>query len=117
MAGEKALSIQSLEISHGHPSLPANGSIAVARHEIAKRNFDAVLFDLDIGRRSHPEIADFLLDTGVPFAFVTGYDYLVEPRHQTVPVLEKPFTPVQLRALLEKLVGSRSPTGEIPQTA
>jgi hypothetical protein len=45
MAGEKALSIQSLEISHGHPSLPANGSIAVARHEIAKRNFDAVLFD------------------------------------------------------------------------
>jgi hypothetical protein len=66
---------------------------------------------------SHPEIADFLLDTGVPFAFVTGYDYLVEPRHQTVPVLEKPFTPVQLRALLEKLVGSRSPTGEIPQTA
>ena len=66
-------------------------TIAMARQEIAKRNFDAVLFDLNIGGRYRPEIADFLVDTGVPFAFVTGYDYLVEPRHQTVPVLEKPF--------------------------
>ena len=66
-------------------------TMAMARQEFAKRNFDAVLFDLHIGGRYRPEIADFLLDTGVPFAFVTGYDYLVEPRHQTVPVLEKPF--------------------------
>ena len=92
-------------------------TMAMARQEFAKRNFDAVLFDLEIGRRSHPEIADFLLDIGVPFAFVTGYDYLVEPRHQTVLVLEKPFTPAQLHALLEKLVGSGSPTDEIAETA
>jgi hypothetical protein len=45
-----------------------------------------VLFDIDIGGRYHPEIADFLLDGGVPVAFVTGNDYLVEPRHETVPV-------------------------------
>jgi len=87
-------------------------TVAMARQEFAKRNFDAVLFDLHIGGRYRPEIADFLLDTGVPFAFVTGYDYLVEPRHQTVPVLEKPFMPVQLRALLENLVGSGSPTAK-----
>ena len=74
-------------------------TMAMARQEFAKRNFDAVLFDLHIGGRYRPEIADFLLDTGVPFAFVTGYDYLIESRHQTVPVLEKPFMPVQLRAL------------------
>jgi CheY-like chemotaxis protein len=59
-------------------------TMAMARQEFAKRNFDAVLFDLEIGRRSHPEIADFLWDIGVPFAFVTGYDYLVEPRHQAI---------------------------------
>ena len=64
-------------------------TMAMARQEFAKRNFDAVLFDLHIGGRYRPEIADFLLDTGVPFAFVTGYDYLVEPRHQTVPVLRE----------------------------
>ena len=92
-------------------------TMTMARQEFAKRNFDAVLFDINIGGRYHPEIADFLLDTGVPFAFVTGYDYLVEPRHETVPVLEKPFTLAQLRALLEWVVGSGSPTGEIAQTA
>lgn len=92
-------------------------TMAMARQEFAKRNFDAVLFDINIGGRYHPEFADFLLDTGVPFAFVTGYDYLVEPRHETVPVLEKPFTLAQLRALLERVVGSGSPTGEIAQTA
>ena len=92
-------------------------TMAMARQEFAKRNFDAVLFDINIGGRYHPEFADFLLNTGVPFAFVTGYDYLVEPRHETVPVLQKPFTPAQLRALLEKVVGSVSPTGEIAQTA
>ena len=57
-------------------------TMVMARQEFAKRNFDAVLFDLQIGGRYRPEIADFLLDTGVPFAFVTGYDYLVEPRRQ-----------------------------------
>jgi CheY-like chemotaxis protein len=92
-------------------------TMAMARQEFAKRNFDAVLFDINIGGRYHPEFADFLLNTGVPFAFVTGYDYLVEPRHETVPVLEKPFTLAQLRALLERVVGSGSPTGEIAQTA
>ena len=92
-------------------------TMAMARQEFAKRNFDAVLFDINIGGRYHPEIADFLLDAGVPFAFVTGYDYLIEPRHETVSVLQKPFTPVQLRALLEKVVGPGSPTGEIAQTA
>jgi DNA-binding response OmpR family regulator len=92
-------------------------NMAMARQEFVKLNFDAVLFDLHIDGRYRPETADFLLDKGVPLAFVTGYDYLVEPRHQTVPVLEKPFTPEQLRALLENLVGSGSPTGEIAQTA
>jgi hypothetical protein len=89
----------------------------MARQEFAKRNFNAVLLDINIDGQYRPEIADFLLDIGVPIAFVTGYDYLVEPRHQTVPVLQKPFTPVQLRALLGELVGSRSPTAKIAETA
>jgi hypothetical protein len=75
-----------------------------------------VLFDIDIGGRYHPEIADFLLDGGVPVAFVTGNDYLVEPRHETVPVPTEAIHAAQLRTLLEKVVGSGSLTGEIAQT-
>jgi CheY-like chemotaxis protein len=74
-----------------------------ARHEFAKRNFDAVLLDLTLQDQPHPELADNLLAKGVPFAFVTGYDYLIEPRHEDVPLLQKPFTAGQLGVLLAAL--------------
>jgi CheY-like chemotaxis protein len=89
---------------------------AMARLQIAMRNFDCVLLDINLEGESHPEISDILLEAGVPFAFVTGYDYVLESRHEDVPLLEKPFRTVQLRALLEKLVGSGSSTGEGAQT-
>jgi DNA-binding response OmpR family regulator len=91
-------------------------TMAIARQEFVKRNFDAVLLDINIGGRYQPEVADFLQNMGVPFAFVTGYDYLIVPRHQTVPVLQKPFTAVELRALLEMLVSPGALSGEMAQT-
>ena len=92
-------------------------TIGMAHLQIAQRNFDAVLLDINLEGEYHPETADVLLEAGIPFAFVTGYDYFVEPRHEGVPLLEKPFGYVQLRLLLEKLVGPESPTAEIAQTA
>jgi CheY-like chemotaxis protein len=92
-------------------------TIAMTHLEIAKRNFDAVLLDLNLDGQYHPEIADLLLEYGVPFAFVTGYDYLVEPRHEKIPILQKPFTPVQLRTLLETLVGPLSSADDEAHTA
>jgi CheY-like chemotaxis protein len=80
-------------------------TIAVARQELAKRNFDAVLLDMSLDGPFNPEVADVLLETGIPFAFVTGYDEPFEARHADVPLLSKPFTSEQLRVLLEKLVG------------
>jgi DNA-binding response OmpR family regulator len=85
-------------------------TIAMARLQIAKRDFDAVLLDIDLQGEYHSETADILLEAGVPFAFVTGYDYVLEPRHEGVPLLEKPFKTLHLSALLEKLVGPGSPT-------
>jgi CheY-like chemotaxis protein len=81
---------------------------AVAAHqEFVKRNFDAVLLDIGLDGPYSPEVADVLLETGIPFAFVTGYDEPFEARHADVPLLRKPFTADQLRVLLEKLVGSK----------
>ncbi|HEY1474309.1 MAG TPA: hypothetical protein VGF53_09525, partial [Pseudolabrys sp.] len=39
---------------------------AEARLAFAKRNFDAVLLDLNLDGEYHPETADFLLETGIP---------------------------------------------------
>ena len=92
-------------------------TVKMVRDELAKRNFDAVLLDISVGGKRNPESADRLVAKGIPFAFVTGYDYLVEPRHEKIPVLQKPFSPVQLRALLQTLVGPGSSSGDVAQRA
>jgi DNA-binding NtrC family response regulator len=89
------------------------GTIATARQEVAKRNFDAALLDIVLDRPYSPEIADLLLEMGIPFAFVTGYDSPFEARHADVPLLEKPFKAEQLRVLLENLIGQSGWRDEI----
>ena len=93
------------------------GTLGMARLQFAKRDFDAVLLDVNLGGEYNPETADLLLEMGVPFAFVTGYDYVVEPRHDNVPLLQKPFSSIQLRVLVEQLVGSVPSGGGAAQTA
>ena len=93
------------------------GTLGMARLQFAKRDFDAVLLDVNLGGEYNAETADLLLEMGVPFAFVTGYDYVVEPRHDNVPLLQKPFSSIQLRVLVEQLLGSVPSGGGTAQTA
>jgi CheY-like chemotaxis protein len=100
-----ALMIEEMVEELGYGVSGLANTMAMASQEFAKHNYDAVLMDINMGGRYHAETADHLLGSGIPFAFVTGYDYLVEPRHVNVPVLQKPFEPADLRSLLEELVG------------
>ena len=79
-------------------------SISKANLELSKRNYDVVLLDLNIGGKHSTELADRIIKAKRPLAFITGYDYLVEPRHAHIPVLQKPFRPAQLNALLAELL-------------
>jgi DNA-binding response OmpR family regulator len=112
-----ALMIEEMVRQAGYRVSGVAHTIAMARREIVKRNFDAALLDINIGGRYYAKIADLLKAKGIPFAFVTGFDYLIDPRHEKVPVLQKPFTPAQLHALLVALVGLRSASGEMAKTA
>jgi CheY-like chemotaxis protein len=87
-----ALMIEEMVREIGYRVSAVAHTMAMASREFGKRNYDAVLLDINIGGRYHAVTADHLLGWGVPFAFVTGYDYLVEPNHEKVPVLQKPFT-------------------------
>lgn len=86
-------------------------SLEQVRSELGNPNFDGVLLDIRLGSTLSTEVADLLLERGTPFAFVTGYDHTLEPRHARVPLLRKPFTAEQLRAVLEKIVGPARPRG------
>jgi len=79
-------------------------TVRIARLELAKCNFDVVLLDTNLWGQSAPEAADLLIQRGVRFAFVTDDEYVVEPRHDKVPLLQKPFTPAELCLFLEELV-------------
>ena len=85
-------------------------TITLARQELGKRNFDAVLLDVALCGQNSPEIADLLQETGTPFAFVSGRNRLFEVRYGNVPLLHKPFTAYQLYVVLERLVGPSNRT-------
>lgn len=92
-------------------------TVSAAREELAKCNFDTVLLDIGLDGTNSPVIADLLLEMGIHFGFATGYNDPFETRHAGVPLLRKPFTPVQLRAFLETLVGPPSSSREMSRTA
>ena len=73
-----ALMIEELVREFGYEVSSVARTAAMARLQIAMRNFDCVLLDINLEGESHPEISDVLLEAGVPFAFVTGYDYVLE---------------------------------------
>ncbi len=92
-------------------------TVTVARRELIKRNFDAVLLDIGLDGQYGSAMADVLSEAGIPFAFLASYDKSFEPRYIGVPLLQKPFTPDQLRTLLAKLVGPAQSGHEIARTA
>ena len=92
------------ELGYGVSGLANN--LSAAQAELGKHNFDAVLLDLGLDGQHGSEIADLLMENNVPFAFLTGYTRPFEPRHESVPMLRKPFTAGQLRNVLDELVGT-----------
>jgi CheY-like chemotaxis protein len=78
-------------------------------------NFDVVLLDMNLDGQRNPETANFLLERGIPFAFVSGYDAVIDPQHADVPLLHKPFTDGELGAVLAELIGPSGVRNEIAE--
>lgn len=73
---------------------------------LAKNESDAALLDINLGRAdtSFP-VADYLLQRGVPFAFVTAYNRSDLPEHLADrPILRKPFSTQALEAQVRSLL-------------
>ncbi len=78
--------------------------IESARRAVARHDYDAVLLDIGLGAGKSFDIADVLLERGVPFAFITAYHNILEPRHQSVPVVSKPFNTTVLMNTVKSLL-------------
>jgi len=75
-----------------------------ARQAVARRDYDAVLLDIGLHEGKSFDIADVLLERDVPFAFVTAYHDILEPRYRKVPIVSKPFSSTLLMNTVNSLV-------------
>jgi CheY-like chemotaxis protein len=80
-------------------------TVAAALKAFAELDFDAVLLDINLNGQRNPETADFLLQRGIPFAFVSGYDNVTQPHLTHVPRVLKPFSDEEIGVALRMLVG------------
>jgi CheY-like chemotaxis protein len=80
-------------------------SSAAARETVAHRDITLALLDVTLPDGMCFEVADWLLQHGTPYAFVTAYPRAKIPLpHRAAPVLEKPFRETQMRVLLSTLL-------------
>lgn len=71
---------------------------------------DIAVLDMNLGGRSVLPVADALARRAVPFIFMTGYgDTDSHGPHAGVPVLQKPFSPCDLIAILDRMMAAPKP--------
>src|SRR5262245_16361811 len=77
-------------------------SVSEGLNAIASSALDAAFLDLRLGADTSVPLAERLTQSGVPFAFLTGYQGdAIPPLFKDRPVVAKPFTPdLMLQALL-----------------
>ena len=80
---------------------PTASTLAEAMDAAAAESFDVAVLDVNLnGEQSFP-VAAALKARGTPFLFATGFGAAgIDPQFADAPVLQKPYTEVQLRSAL-----------------
>lgn len=67
-------------------------------------NFDVALLDVNLNGESSMPVAAMLKERGTPLAFITGYgSTAIDALHDDVPILMKPYSIAELKAMLDML--------------
>lgn len=82
-------------------------TVAQALEMLAAESPSAAVLDLNLAGESSGAVADALAARGVPFVVATGYGAAGLPQgHRGVPVLPKPYDPMDLTTVLDRLCSS-----------
>jgi CheY-like chemotaxis protein len=67
-------------------------------------DYDMAVLDVHLNGKNVFDFADKLAEAGTPFVFATGYGERGLPdRHRGRPVLQKPFSPDELKRVLARI--------------
>jgi CheY-like chemotaxis protein len=81
------------------------GRLPQAVEKARELALDFGVLDVNLGGDMTYEVADALIERGIPFIFATGYGSAVIPgQYAAMPVIQKPFAPVALEEALERLM-------------
>jgi two-component SAPR family response regulator len=105
-----AMLIEDILIDAGFEIVGPFGQAEKAIAALEQHAVDAAILDVNLGggARSYG-VAGELVERGLPFIFVTGYGQIgIDTRFRDVPVLQKPFAPSRLQALIRQILAVRS---------
>ncbi len=85
--------------------------VAAAREVLARQLPDVVVLDFNLGNETSAELADWLADRGIPFAFLTGYadTATIPARFAAVPAIHKPVDMDNASQVLVALLPAKRP--------
>ena len=96
--------IDELELLGAEPVGPLPSAHAALTFILGAESVDAAMINVNLRGQPSFDVADALLERGVPFVFVTGHDALVRERYPDVPCYPKPADMPKLVRALGRLV-------------
>lgn len=98
-----AMDLEETLLKLGASSVALIPTIPAALEELVRKTPDCAVLDVNLAGETSIEIADRLINQGIPFIFATGYrdTIMIPDRFKHVPVVQKPVT---ASALSDKLV-------------
>ncbi len=101
-----AIALQDMLESLGYEVVGPALRLAAAHTLAETEPLDAAILDVNMGDGDSYEVARFLRSRGVPYIFATGYGRAgLEPGHEDVEVLQKPYHEGQIAHALEAVLG------------
>jgi CheY-like chemotaxis protein len=103
-----AMQIEDMLSDLGCTSITLAATTETALDSIAETMFDLAMLDVNLNGTRSLAIAEALRDRHIPFAFATGYgEHGFDECFGDRPVLNKPYSFVQFKNVLSKLLAER----------
>ncbi len=99
-----AMLVEDVVLDLGHEVVGPAMRLEDALLAVDELQFDFAILDINLaGKQSFP-VADRLTQRGTPFIFASGYGAAgLAEAYRAAPILQKPFSPEQVEAVLKKV--------------
>lgn len=100
-----AMTLQDMLSDLGYEVAGPAARVPAALALVAAGGLDAAILDVNMGDGDSYSVAAALRERGIPYLFATGYGRQgIEPGHEDVPVLQKPYREAQVEAAIDTIL-------------